>query len=233
MGSGCIDFQGLWGGGALLRRFFHEPLFPRPSSGEPQPVEEGGLGVLHSLGGVGVAEGAGDAGQCGEFESGTQILGWLLEPQEGFERGLIPFVAVADADLGVDLGVGLGAGPVEVEIGVEVLSVEALDGLGVGGLDVAEADVLADDSSVIGLDQAAVGVEASDSEGELAQHDFEYGQHVNLADGGVCGHDLPLRDLFDGVDMVDALGSGAASGCSSAAARDTFGACAGCTGGRP
>jgi hypothetical protein len=42
--------------------------------------------------------------------------------------------------LAIDLGVGLGAGPVEVEIGVEVLGVEALDGLGVRGPDVAEAD---------------------------------------------------------------------------------------------
>src|ERR1035441_514923 len=58
---------------------------------------------------------------------------------------------------------------------------------------------------------AVVGVESADAEGELAQHRFEHGQEASLTDGWSCGHDLPLRHLIDGVDMVDALGSGSAS----------------------
>ena len=77
--------------------------------------------MLHPLGGVGVAEGAGDAGEGGRFEPWAQILGRVFERQQGFERGLVSLVAAAGAAPLVDLGVGLGAGPVEVEIGVEVL----------------------------------------------------------------------------------------------------------------
>jgi hypothetical protein len=64
-----------------------------------------------------------------------------------------------------------------------------------------------------GVDElaAVIGVEALDAKGELAQYGCEHGQ-ASLADGWGCGHNLPLRDLADGVDVIDALGSRAAAG---------------------
>src|ERR1039458_5928898 len=54
---------------------------------------------------------------------------------------------------------------------------------------------------------AVVGVKAEDEEGELPQHGGQHGLQPSFADAGGGAHDLPLRDLIDGVDVVDAFGS--------------------------
>src|SRR5208283_4390815 len=54
---------------------------------------------------------------------------------------------------------------------------------------------------------AVVGVKAADGEGELPHHGGQHGIQPSFADAGGGAHDLPLRDLIDGVDVVDAFGS--------------------------
>ncbi len=119
-------------------------------------MEERGLGLVHAPCRVGIGERSCDAGQRGKFQSVSRVLSRLFECQQDFARGSVALVGPADAALVVDLGLGLGAGPVEVEIRVEVMGAGVLAGLGGGGLDVAEANVLADDSCVFGFDQAVV-----------------------------------------------------------------------------
>jgi hypothetical protein len=71
-----------------LRRLLPTPSFPRPSSRQPEPVEERGLGLLHAPSGVGVAEGAGVAVEGGQFQPVAQVLGRLVEREQHFKRGL-------------------------------------------------------------------------------------------------------------------------------------------------
>src|SRR5271157_6628428 len=54
---------------------------------------------------------------------------------------------------------------------------------------------------------AVVGVKAADGEGELAQQGGQHGLQPSFADAGGGGHDLPLCNLIDGIDVVDAFGS--------------------------
>ena len=124
-----------------------------------------------------------------------------------------------------------------VQVGIEKLPIEAVDGVGVAGIDVSISHVLADDGAVLGLDQAVVaalpgtafglldeqfveqfgdgavdelasvvGVEAEDAERKLAQHALQQWHQIQLADTGRGSGDLPLRDLIDGVDVIDTLG---------------------------
>lgn len=76
--------------------------------------------------------------------------------QEGLQWGLIAAVADALTALGVGGDIGLCAGPMIVQIGVEEVAIESAEPLGVGGVDVSVADVLADDGAVLGLYQAVV-----------------------------------------------------------------------------
>jgi hypothetical protein len=59
------DFQGR----CETRRVLHLPSFPRPFGRPPQLLEEFGFGLLHALGGLGIAEGGSDALENGEGES--------------------------------------------------------------------------------------------------------------------------------------------------------------------
>uniref|UniRef100_E6PKS1 Uncharacterized protein n=1 Tax=mine drainage metagenome TaxID=410659 RepID=E6PKS1_9ZZZZ len=52
---------------------------------------------------------------------------------------------------------------------------------------------------------AVVSVEARDLEGKLLQHLLDDGQHVGLGDRLHRGHDLPLGDAVDGVDVIQTL----------------------------
>src|SRR5271157_5001431 len=50
-------------------------------------------------------------------------------------------------------------------------------------------------------------MKAEDGEGELAHHGGQHGLQPSFAEVSGGAHDLPLRDLIDGVDVVDAFGS--------------------------
>ena len=51
-------------------------------------------------------------------------------------------------------------------------------------------------------------MEAENAAGKLAQHGFQHGFQPGFADALGGGHDLPLRDLIEGVDVVEALAGG-------------------------
>jgi hypothetical protein len=77
--------------------------------GEAQHLEELVLGLLHAGGGLGVAEGAGDALQGVDAEPLVQVLGRCMQPEQGLQWGLVPLVTDALASLLIDLNIGLGA----------------------------------------------------------------------------------------------------------------------------
>jgi len=52
-------------------------------------------------------------------------------------------------------------------------------------------------------------VEVEDDEGELLEDDLQQGHQPGLGDARRGQHDFPLRDLIDGVDVVDSLALGA------------------------
>ncbi len=64
-----------------------------------------------------------------------------------------------------------------------------------------------------GVDElaAVVCMETLDAKWKLAQHGLEHGLQVGFRDARRRTGYLPLRDLIDGVDVIDALGSGATS----------------------
>ena len=130
-------------------------------------VEEFCFGPLHSFCGIGVAGGLGNSFECLRTESGAQELVGFFQGQQGLERSLVAPVAGAFSALLVDFDFRLGAWAVVVEIGVEVVAVEAVDLAGVGLVDVSVADVFADDPAVLGLDQAVVSGVAGPAFGPL------------------------------------------------------------------
>ena len=136
------DFQG----GCETRRVLHSTVISTALSAAqfavfsssparwPQLLEEFAFGLLHALGGFGIADRGGDALQNGDGESRAQVLGGLGQGQQGLQRGLIaPVVAPLTAFL-VDFDIGLGAGAMVVQIGIEVRAVEVLDGFGMFGV---------------------------------------------------------------------------------------------------
>src|SRR5271156_271183 len=180
-----------------------------------------------------------DASQGVYGEPRTQVLCRVVQRQQGFQRGLITPVTDALAAFLVYLDIGLGAGTMVVQIGVQELPIEAVDGLGVAGIDVAIAHGFADHRALLGLHQAivvgtpgtafglldpqfvepfsdravdelaaVVGVEALDAEWERAQHGGQHRLQIQLADTRRRPSDLPLRDLIDGMDVIDAFGCG-------------------------
>ena len=126
------------------------------SSTDPELLEEFCLGLLHAARGVGIAQCGRDALQRDDAESLAQVLSRLIERQQRFEWSLIAFVANPFAASVIDLDLGLGAGAMVVQVRVEELPIEAVDAVGVAGIDVSIAHVLADDGAVLGLDQSVV-----------------------------------------------------------------------------
>jgi hypothetical protein len=59
------DFQG----GCETRRVLHLPSFPRPFCRLSQQLEEFAFGLLHALGGFGIADRSSDALENGDGES--------------------------------------------------------------------------------------------------------------------------------------------------------------------
>ena len=128
------------------------------SSTAPELLEEFCLGLLHAARGVGIAQCGSDALEDVDAESRAQVFSGLVKRQQRLQRSLIALVANPFAASCVDLDLGLGAGAVVVQVGVEELPIEAVDAVGVAGIDVSIADVLADDGAVFGLDQSVVAV---------------------------------------------------------------------------
>ena len=141
---------------ALSISTFPPPRAPGDLCAEPELLKELCLCLLHAHGGFGVAVGLCDAQQGVGSQPRAQVLGWVVECKQGLQRGLIAVVADAFATLVVDGNVGLGAGAVIVQIGVEEVAIEAVEPVGASGIDVAVAEVLADDGAVLGLHQAVV-----------------------------------------------------------------------------
>jgi hypothetical protein len=134
------------GTGTFVFRLSTNRHFLRLGSGRgSQPVEEFGVGLLHVSRRIGVAARHLDSLERLEAESRAQELAGFLHRQQGLARCLGALVADAFSPLGVDFDLRLDAGPVVVEVGVEVVAVEAVDGLRVGPVDVSVADVFADD----------------------------------------------------------------------------------------
>ena len=76
--------------------------------------------------------------------------------QTGLQRSLVSLVADVFAAFLIDPDIGLGAGAMVVQIGIEILPVEAVDPVGVARIDVAVADVFTNHRAVLGLYQAVV-----------------------------------------------------------------------------
>ena len=58
---GMWESRGDFQGGCETRRVLHPPSFPQPLRRLPQLLEEFALGLLHTLGGFGIADRCGDS----------------------------------------------------------------------------------------------------------------------------------------------------------------------------
>ena len=56
---------------------------------------------------------------------------------------------------------------------------------------------------------SVVGVKTQDAKGELQHHRLEHGLQIQLTDTRCRRGDLPLRDLIDGIDVIDPFALGA------------------------
>src|SRR5208337_3836359 len=73
-------------------------------------------------------------------------------------------------------------------------------------IDVAVAHVLANHRAILGFHQSVIVAVPGTALGLLDQQLVQQTGH-GLVDELGSGHDLPLRDLIDGVDVVDAFGA--------------------------
>jgi hypothetical protein len=121
-----------------------------------ESLEEFAFGLLHTLRGFGVAAGCGDASQDGQSETRTQVSLRLGQREQRLQRSLVAAVNPLLAALFVDFDIGLRAWTMIVEIGIEVGAVEPLQALGMGCVNRALAQMLADYSAIFGFDQAVV-----------------------------------------------------------------------------
>ena len=117
-----------------------------------ESLEQFAFGLLHTLRGFGVAVGCGDASQDGQSETRTQVSLRLGQSEQGLERRLVAAVNPLLAALFVDFDIGLRAWTMIVEIGIEVGAVEPLQALGMGCVNRALAQMLADYGAIFGFD---------------------------------------------------------------------------------
>ena len=160
------DFQGRWKTRKTKTRFpsfSTSPSFPQPSSccsaRRVRGTETGKqllLGSLHPAGRRRVAFGLGNAAQSLQPLPWLEIAGGLGQLLERFPRRLVVAVHPLLLAFGVGLDLGLSAGPVEVQIGIEVLLVEALDAPRVRRRDVRISHVFADHRAVFRFHHAVV-----------------------------------------------------------------------------
>ena len=138
------------------------PSFPQPlgclvtSFFRLKAGEQLSLGLLHGACGGGVAFGLSGPSKGLQSLSRLEISGGLGQPPEHLPRSGIAAVDALLLALGVGHQFGLSAGAVEIRIGIEVLLIETLGALGVGGRDMPIAQVLADHGSVLTLHQPLV-----------------------------------------------------------------------------
>ena len=85
--------------------------------------------------------------------AGSFRSGYFLEQLEGSGPPQVDAAALA---VGCGDKFGYGARPMEIQVRVQMLPVKPIHRLGVLRIDVAEANVLADDGSVLGFHQAVV-----------------------------------------------------------------------------
>ena len=126
------------------------------SRGEAHFFKQLAFCLLHAARRLRIAAGAGDALQGVDAEPLAQVLCRFIQRQQGLQRRLVTLVTNPFATLLIDLDIGLSAGAMVVQIGIQVLPIEVVDALGVARVDVAVADVLADDGAVFALHQAVV-----------------------------------------------------------------------------
>ena len=143
-------------GFSMDRHFLRPLLVPVVLRGEPQSVEQCALCLLHAARRFGIAEGTGDALQGIDAEPLTQELCRLVQRQQGLPRSLVALVTDAFAALVIDLDIRLGARAMVVQIRIQILPIEVVDGVGVPRIDVAVTDVFADHRAVLGLHQPVV-----------------------------------------------------------------------------
>ena len=134
----------------------------------------------------------------------------------GLGRGAV-VVDVGVEEAGIKLVDGRGVGwcnvpPADVfahdgrVFGLHQAVVAGAAGTAFGLLDQQLAEQFGDDL----VDELAsvVGVEVEDYKGELLEDAFQQGRQPSLGDALDSQHHLPLRDLIDGVDVVDPLALG-------------------------
>ena len=105
-----------------------------------------------------VAHGVGLAAKSLHGEFGFEVICEVGDGLQPVPRGhdLVVRVGLSDLALGIDLVDRELAGPVEVEIGIELIGIEAIDRCGVVLRDMAVAHELADDRAVLGFGQGVV-----------------------------------------------------------------------------
>ena len=162
MEIGCFDFQGLWKGrktalsfsGLSIDRHFLRPL-------SFYAVSRNRSNSLFLASCVRRAASVSLSAAAMRFRAlmlspRAQVLCWIIQLEQGFQRSLVALVADAFAASEIDLDVGLGAGAMIVQIWVEVLAIEVVEAVGVARIDVSVADMFADHRAVFGLHQAVV-----------------------------------------------------------------------------
>ncbi len=107
----------------------------------------------------------------------AQVLNWLGQGQQRFQRGLIAAVMAPLPAFLVDFNLGLGAGTMVVEVGIEVFGIKAMNGLRVFAGDVAVAHVLADDGAILAFHQPVVVAVAGPAFGLLDQQLVQQSGH--------------------------------------------------------
>ena len=107
------------------------------------------FGLLHPLCRFRVAAPGGDALQGGEPVA--QVLARVGQRQQGFQPSLAAAVIASLAAFGIAFDVGVRARAMVVQIRVEVLGIETVDGLSLVRVDVGVAQVLADHAAILGF----------------------------------------------------------------------------------
>ncbi len=137
----------------------HRLSFPQLSSCAaflPQCGEELMLGCLHETGGFGIAARIGDTPQAFGSDSSLQTAPELWRLLQQFPRRCITAIHPALFALPVGRRFRHATRPMEIQIGIEMLTVEGHERVGVAGIDIAVSDVLADHCAILGLHQAVV-----------------------------------------------------------------------------
>ena len=131
--------------------------------------------AIELLGGLVVGHRQGNAVEVGKAQAGLERCGSVRESLESFVGRVHVFVAVATAlaALGVDEGFGEEAGSMVVEVGRELIEQKRADDSGVTAGDMAVAQVLAHDRTVLAFDQGIVVGAPGARLGELDAQLFE------------------------------------------------------------